>query len=546
MADIKESIRKKLVQAQEVQSRNDLNGLEEILCDILFDYEETRTESDIDDIKYVLGAFLIDLGSDLCYTDNDNNAQKYTLIGIEVLVELEKNFPNEDNLYGLYYNIANGYATLLHLERNENLGKGIIPDYYCLQKIYLRKSLNECKKIGISKIDKSSLCQLYTNYGICLDAIGRNIEALDYYDAALKLDPEMGAALGNKGVTLFNLAFLVKGYTHICLLEAQQLLSKALLGNLTGSAQDTYKSKLLEIQRIIDFHEGSFEPEEIINEPIKSEFHKFFRQFSSRHNLYLSPTLHISQKEWQLFRDSLFPSTLTGSFEERKIERNINFINQIKQDYIFARYLLVRSQYHSKDIDAIDEDVDLYYAFDYSISGTYSQMMKVSFRLSVDILDKIASFVREYYELSKPSVSRTYFTNIWNDQENKNQLREELLAHRNLNHMALFDLSLDYCDQTQLGFYFTKQRRHALTHRFLTLLEMDIGQVGLSGENMLIDDFKDECIQVLKHARSAIFYLVSMIDKDERSKAKGEHRAEMPSYKIDGYLRWTPYTGERD
>ena len=63
----------------------------------------------------------------------------------------------------------------------------------------------------------------------------------------------LGDALGNKGISLFNLAFLVKGYTHICLLEAQQLLTKALLGNLAGSAQNTYKSKLLEIQRIIDF-----------------------------------------------------------------------------------------------------------------------------------------------------------------------------------------------------------------------------------------------------------------------------------------------------
>ena len=59
----------------------------------------------------------------MCYTDNDNNAQKYTQIGIEILEELEKKFPDEGNLFGLYYNIANGYATLLHLERNKNLGK---------------------------------------------------------------------------------------------------------------------------------------------------------------------------------------------------------------------------------------------------------------------------------------------------------------------------------------------------------------------------------------------------------------------------------------
>ena len=88
--------------------------------------------------------------------------------------------------------------------------------------------------------------------------------------------------------------------------------------------------------------------------------------------------------------------------------------------------------------------------------------------------------------------------------------------------MALFDLSLDLSDKTQLGFYFAKLRRHALTHRFLTLFEMDFGQVGLSGEDMMIDDFKEECIQVLKHARSAIFYLVSMIDTDEQLKAKDD------------------------
>ena len=58
MADIKESIKKKLVQAQEIQSKNDLNGLEEILSDILVDYKEIRTETEIGVIKFVLGALL--------------------------------------------------------------------------------------------------------------------------------------------------------------------------------------------------------------------------------------------------------------------------------------------------------------------------------------------------------------------------------------------------------------------------------------------------------------------------------------------------------
>jgi hypothetical protein len=44
------------------------------------------------------------------------------------------------------------------------------------------------------------------NAGNCLDNIDRNIEALDYYEQALKYEPNHGMAIGNKGVGLFSYA----------------------------------------------------------------------------------------------------------------------------------------------------------------------------------------------------------------------------------------------------------------------------------------------------------------------------------------------------
>ncbi|GAH88502.1 unnamed protein product, partial [marine sediment metagenome] len=43
--------------------------------------------------------------------------------------------------------------------------------------------------------------QIWTNYGNCLDTLGRTIEALYAYDEVLKIDSNFPMAMGNKAMS---------------------------------------------------------------------------------------------------------------------------------------------------------------------------------------------------------------------------------------------------------------------------------------------------------------------------------------------------------
>ena len=96
-----------------------------------------------------------------------------------------------------------------------------------------------------------------------------------------------------------------------------------------------------------------------------------------------------------------------------KFDRYTIFFNQIKQDYIFARYLLVQSQYKSSFAEIIDYDVEYYYPQDYSIYSSYIEMMKISYRIALDTLDKIAYFIKDYCELNDIKPHLVDFKNIF-------------------------------------------------------------------------------------------------------------------------------------
>jgi hypothetical protein len=67
-----------------------------------------------------------------------------------------------------------------------------------------------------------------TNLGNTYDNLGRDVDALDSYRAALAIDPKSGMALGNKGIGLVGIAPLVGKHYPRVLSEAVEALDAAL------------------------------------------------------------------------------------------------------------------------------------------------------------------------------------------------------------------------------------------------------------------------------------------------------------------------------
>lgn len=359
---------------------------------------------------------------------------------------------------------------------------------------------------------------------------------MDHYNKALSINPNFAPALGNKAVALSYLAFNVHGYVHVCLFEAKKMLEIALSSQqIHQTMRNGFIKRLNQIKEIINNHENGFFPEKIDNEEARSSFHRFLRDFSNKYNLFLSPTIGIKTKSNQIYKDVLFPSALSGNIITKRVEKCISYINQIKQDYAFSRYLLAQSQYPSNTIEVIDKDVDLYNPFDYSVFSSYIEMMKVSFRISFGILDKIASFTHFYFGLSKPKLSQTYFINVWHQPKKRDQLQEILREQQNLFLLGLFDLSKDIYGRNVSGFGFHKKRRNALTHRFLSIYEFFNSSSDYDSDCVSRDDFFKECIKALQISRSAIFYMVQMVEREEKIKGESARYYARPLEKYHSF-----------
>jgi tetratricopeptide (TPR) repeat protein len=449
--------------------------------------------------------------------------------------------PEEKLTAAHYYNAANGYLALWQMCRNVSFEEGRIDHAHPRSLHLFRKALDlaENKPAGV---ERGLYKQLLVNFGNCLDTVGRSVEAISYYDRVIKIDPAMGEALGNKAVTLYHLASLAKGFTHRFLLEAERLLGESVEQPLHTNTAQNFSAYLDNLTSWMKAH-GEVRPEQMPSSPAVSEFDEFHREFCIRHQLYLIPTTLLGEKD-SIIGDPMFISRMVAPIEDNeKFDRFITFLNQIKQDFVLARYLLVASRYRSTDIDEMDRHVTLYYPLDYSVHSTYIQMMKASVRLAVDLLDKIAVFIRDYCDVQDLRIDRTNFRNVWATQNESLRLRANVAAKGNWFLYALFSLSRDLARGGDLEKIY--DLRNALTHRFMVVHDIVIdNSANPDLPRMNVEVLFREAISAMQIARAAVMYLILMVDLEEGRQAKGGPFAPIPGTPVDDLFRWVPSQGD--
>ena len=130
---------------------------------------------------------LVDLSDDLGKPDGARRA-------LEMADQLESMKIEESDAALLEYFRANTWAALNRHEtanpwdwEHPALGNQIF---------HLRKCVSHS---GFAKMGKLRRCQVFTNLGNCMDTVGRFVEALEYWEQALALQPKFGMAVGNRG-----------------------------------------------------------------------------------------------------------------------------------------------------------------------------------------------------------------------------------------------------------------------------------------------------------------------------------------------------------
>lgn len=344
------------------------------------------------------------------------NNIKQTILESEKLSETENDRISKSYIY---YCISNGYASLHSLsEQPEN-------DYIIKQLYYIRKCVDIIGRYNIEKIRNdpyltSYYCQVFTNYGNIYEHCYRPISAIKQYKRAIGICSSFGMALGNLGIVYQYYSDLLYDDAHKYYLNyfARQYLFKGANSrdtNVFPQAREGFIKYL-----------NSYDEEKINKFDKEQHFRKFnyndsqelnYRNWVIKKGLFLNPLNDLPLRNLCIAAD-VFGLPNMRVTEKYPIYHSL--FNQIKQEYIYARYLYYSTLTENNNPHYADKDVSLYNLSDYPQYSIRIEKLKTVFRVLYSIFDKVAFFLNRYFNLGIND-DKVNFSKIWkNKKQGKN------------------------------------------------------------------------------------------------------------------------------
>ena len=424
---------------------------------------------------------------------------------------------NEKSFEDINFNLGTAYFLKWELEKeNERyLTLDYEPSLLKAKKL-LKKEIIENDNYDFKKTS-INLANTYNN-------IGRHIEAIEYYEHVMN---ETGSAYAmlNKGIGLYKYSLFLPNPTPI-LSEAYSYF-KQILNDPRSSSEMKRKAKAFydDIKWLFD--------ENILEEYVESErirysnesFEGFMINFCLDYKLFLN-----LDNFCQLCPNSVGDTidiekliiNITKELTNEKYDILSSYLNQIKMDFVSARFLLILSQSNHFDLDIITKYT---YISNTSFNEEHDiriQLLKDSFNNFFNILDKIAFFINDYLnlEIKRRDVD---FRKVWFNfnelTKNKNKkIKTKKKIHENLKNLnntgvnALYDIYLELDDKNDKKYL--RDTRNALTHRYLRITHDKQGE-----DEKTPEELKNETIELSIIVKNAIIYLMSLIKINEEYKA---------------------------
>lgn len=375
-------------------------------------------------------------------------------------------------------------------------------------------------------------CQVLTNLANSMNTVGRFVEAHEYWNRALAIEPRFWMALGNRGYGRIEYAKAI--YSQ----HKREELIWAAFRDLTRA-----------VELVDEYPYGSPGAPEFFKWHITDLLARFVPEFLNHEMKFIDYSLGRSHREkdyrtWAL-RETLFLNTLNdlGTYSAAASDPLhlpafvaplneppvlIGFFNQIKQEYVSARWLFFDAMDSDKPHFS-DREVYLTNTLDYPVYSLAVEKLKLAFRASYSIFDKIAYFLNAYMKLGIPDKQVT-FRSVWSMNVNKtSSLRPEFEGLENRPLRGLYWISKDFfetafSDVTEPDARNIKDDRDYLEHKYFKVhddlcdLVHEINPLFIDtlAHSITRNGLQTKTLRLLKLARAALIYLACGMSARER------------------------------
>lgn len=384
-------------------------------------------------------------------------------------------------------------------------------------------------------------CQILVNTGNIFSHIGRPVEAIEYWQRALIKIPNFAMALINLGNGLESYAKMLYDKGHACVLlnDAYKSYSSVTNKNLVWDSGDYKEISKVAFKRARDIkqHLDLEKIDKLLLDKYslgRSRTEKIYRKWVLDNKLFINPLNDLGSLSIAAQDVMHLPNMQTNS---EGAPYHFGFYNQLKQEYATARFLLWQgireSDQYQKHFS--DKDLMLINTLDYPRYGLAIEKIKLSFRSAYSLLDKVAFFINDYWNLKVPE-RQVSFYRVWYSE--KKQLNPQLTNLKNLSLRGLFWLSKDFIDEGSNDSLILGQTmepdasrlaalRNHLEHKYVKVHDDFFMPKQDNSESFFSDNLAhhistqelcEKAIRILKLTRGALIYLSLAVHEEEKRK----------------------------
>lgn len=382
--------------------------------------------------------------------------------------------------------------------------------------------------------------QLRINLANAFNSVGRIIDALDQWRAALEDRPGIAMAFGcmGDGLRYYGTNLYDAGHAIWLLDDARRRLTAAVMIG-AGRDEATYPEAVAHFQKVLtdvqdllqrnghaEALDHGWQDEYTLG---ASEAECSYRRWCLDRRLFLNPmndafTAPIAAHD---------PMGLPDHLASGSGITYLAFFNQMKQEFAYARWCLYEGT-ATESVHWADREVMLTMNCDSARYGMALEQVKTSFRAAYSLLDKVAYFISHYWHLGIPEKS-VDFASIWIQAKKPNvgKLWPQLESSQNLWLQALYQLSLDIHSKDHQAIAAPDARdikllRNHLEHKFSKVVDLksgpatpDILKDHLANETTP-DEMRSKALRMLRTSRSALIYLSLAVHRSETLRESDE------------------------